>query len=124
MRCTDRNVDRFAGLNRDLLAVECHFRSTFNDVPVLCALRVFLVTESFARQDLDALHFETAIFLKHRVGPPRPAIKLPHTRSSLKSNAGTSLSPQNTTKAQNEPLCAFVAWLWLRFRSWLSTSDR
>src|SRR5215213_4435892 len=83
MRCADRNVDRLSGSHRDLLAVECHFRSAFNDEPVLCSLCMFLVAESLARQDLDSFHFETAIFLEHRVGSPRPAIKLPHTRSSL-----------------------------------------
>jgi len=111
MCCADRNVDRFACFDRDLLVVECHFRSAFNYEPVLCAFGVFLVTEPLTRQDLDALHLEAAIFFEHRVGPPRPLIKLPHTRSSLNVNGGTYLSPQKNTKAQNEPLCSFVAAL-------------
>src|SRR5215213_3604551 len=111
MRGADGNVDRFAVTDRDLLAVESHPGSTFNYEPVLCSLRVFLVTESLAWQDLDPLHFETAIFLEHRVSPPRPSIKLPHTRSSLNSNGGTYLRPQKNTKAENEPLCSLCC-LW------------
>src|SRR5215211_4761039 len=83
MCCADRNIDRFPCSHRDLLVVESDFRSAFNYEPVLCALRVFLITESLTRQDLDPLHFETAIFLEHCVTSPRPAIKLPHTHSSL-----------------------------------------
>src|SRR5215213_1900920 len=109
MRGPNRNVDRFSSSDRDLLLVECHFGSAFNDEPVLCPLRVFLVTESLARQDLDPLHLEPAIFLEHRIASPRPAIKLPHTRSSLKTNGGTYLRPQKNTKAQNEPLCPCAA---------------
>src|SRR4051794_11307534 len=111
MRRADRNIDRLTCSHGDLLVVECHFGCAFNDKPVLCSLRVFLVAESLARQDLDSLHLKTAILFEHRVTSPRPAIKLPHTRSSLIRIAGTYLSPQKNTKAQNEPLCPLLLLL-------------
>src|SRR4029079_569508 len=104
MCCADRNVDRFAGANDDLLVVECHFRRAFNYEPVFCALRVFLVTEPCARKALDPFHFETAIFLEHRVSSPRPAIKLPHTRSSLNSMVERTLGHKKTQRLETN-LC-------------------
>src|SRR5690242_21374824 len=38
MSCADRNVDRLARPNRDLLAVECYFCSSFHPDPVFGAL--------------------------------------------------------------------------------------
>src|SRR5215213_3685498 len=122
MRGPNRNVDRFSSSYRDLLVVECHFGSAFNDEPVLCPLPVFLVTESFARQDLDPLHLEPAIFLEHRIASPGPAIKLPHTRSSLIRMVERTLGHKKTQRLKMS-LCVLVllvAW----FRSWLSTSGR
>src|SRR5829696_8667664 len=98
MRGADGNVDRLAGANDDLLVVECHFRSAFNNEPVFGALRVFLVTESLAGQHLDTLHFEAAIFLEHGVGSPGPAIKLPHTRSSLTRMVERTLGHKKTQR--------------------------
>src|SRR6185295_3814801 len=112
MRCSDRNVDRLPSSNRDLLAIECHLRSAFNDEPVLCSLGVFLVTESLARQHLDPLHFEAAIFFEHRVTSPRPAIKLPHTRSSLIRMVERTLGHKKTQRFKTN-LCVSLLLLLL-----------
>src|ERR1041385_4476560 len=107
MRGADRNIDRFTRSNRDLRAVECHFRRAFNDEPVLRSLRVLLVAESFAWQDLDPLHFESAIFFEHRVGSPRPSIKLPHTRSSLMRMVERTLAHKKTQRLKTN-LCVLL----------------
>jgi hypothetical protein len=112
MRCADRNVDRFTGSNRDLAVVECHFGGAFNDEPVLSALGVFLVTESLTRQDLDPFHFEAAIFFEHRVASPRPAIKLPHKRSSLIGMVERTLGDKKTQRLKTN-LCVFLLLLLL-----------
>src|SRR4051794_15624632 len=110
MRGADWNVDRLPSSNRDLFVVECHFRSAFNDEPVLCALGVFLVTKSLARQHLDPLHFEAAILFKHRVSSPRPAIKLPHTRSSLIRMVERTLGHKKTQRFKTN-LCVSLLLL-------------
>src|ERR1041385_470180 len=112
MRCADRNVDRFTGSNRDLPIVEGHFRGAFDDARVLCAVRGVLVTESLARQDLDPFHFEAAIFFEHRVASPRPAIKLPHTRSSLLGMVERTLGHKKTQRLKTN-LCVFLLLLLL-----------
>src|SRR5262245_9063286 len=78
MGCSDGNVDRLAGADRDLFSVESHFRSAFDDKPVLSSLGMFLVAESLSGQDFNTLNLEISIFLKDCVSSPGPAIKLPH----------------------------------------------
>ena len=84
MSSTDRNVDRFAGTNRDLAAVESHLRSAGNDDPMLRSLRVFLVTQTFSGQHLDAFDLESRCFFENGVGSPRPAIEFSHCRLLLR----------------------------------------
>src|SRR5690349_23895307 len=70
MRRTDGNIDRFAGSDQHIATVECDFGSSFNDKPMLRALRVFLVAQSFPRQHFDTLHFERWCFFEHGVTAP------------------------------------------------------
>lgn len=48
MSGADGNIDRFAMTDGDVLAVESYLCRTGNNVPVFRALRVFLITQTFA----------------------------------------------------------------------------
>jgi len=82
----DGNIDRFAGADRDIAAVERDSRRSFNDHPVLGALRVFLITQPLARLHLDALDLERAPFFEHGISAPGPLIEFSQLVWSLRKN--------------------------------------
>jgi hypothetical protein len=92
----DRDVDRFAGANRDLSTIERNLGSSLYDHPVFGALRVFLVAESLSRQHFDSLDLERASFFQDRVGTPGPLIKL--SQSLDPPGLGNLLSARGVVK--------------------------
>jgi hypothetical protein len=84
----DSDIDRLAGADSDLTTVECDTSCSFDDEPVLGALRVFLVTESLTRQHLDTFNLERACLFEHGVTAPWSPIEFSHLADPLLSSPG------------------------------------
>src|SRR6266404_4944761 len=63
MGSSDVDVDRFACQDSDFFVVKRNFGSAGNDEPVLCALRMFLITQSLAGQHFDAFDLEAVTLI-------------------------------------------------------------
>src|ERR1051325_7788371 len=93
MRGADSNLDRLAGVHNYFFVVERDFRNARDFEPVLRALSMFLITQSLARQPLDALDLKAVRLIKHRVVSPRPRVELRGTISNFFSHP---CSPQRS----------------------------
>ncbi len=71
----ERNINCLARRHNVIMTVERHFADARNHHPMLRALAVLLITESFARQHFDALNFIICSFVKHRERPPRTTVE-------------------------------------------------
>src|SRR5436190_9248304 len=75
VRRTDCDVDRFACFHFDVAIAERNLRRSLHLDPMLRALRVLLIAESFAGQHFNPFDFEVVAFVEHRECAPGPAIK-------------------------------------------------
>jgi len=78
MRRSDRDVDRLSGDDCEVAIVKRDFGGSFDDEPMLGTLRMFLVAESLARQNLDAFDLERASLFQHGVTSPGSLIEFSH----------------------------------------------
>jgi hypothetical protein len=72
--CAYWNVDGISSAKCDFTAIECNFGSSSDDHPVLGALFVPLITQSFFRQYFDALYLVISALVEHRETTPRSFI--------------------------------------------------
>jgi hypothetical protein len=64
-------VDYPAGRDRQFLSIQRHFGNPRNHHPMLGAVFVFLIAESFLRQDFDPFDFVVVSFIQDREATPR-----------------------------------------------------